>query len=59
MDIKKLEKVFLYHITDIENIPSMIEQDGLFCDNEIVRRKIKVHSAAYEEIKERRKHWLV
>lgn len=59
MDITKLDKIYLYHITDIGNIPSMIEQGGLLCDNEIVHRRIKIHSAAYEEIKERRRHWLV
>ncbi|WKZ40019.1 MAG: DUF4433 domain-containing protein [Anaerolineales bacterium] len=44
----------IYHITHIRNLPNIIQEGGLWCDAESVRRNIQPVEIAYTEIKERR-----
>ena len=44
----------IYHITHIRNLPNMINEGGLWCDSESVKRNLRPVEIAYTEIKERR-----
>ncbi len=47
-------EVWLFHITHIENLASIIEQGGLLSFNELQRRGIKGRSIAFKHLQERR-----
>jgi len=44
----------IYHITHIRNLPNIINDGGLWCDSESVRRNLQPVEIAYTEIKARR-----
>lgn len=44
----------IYHITHLRNLPNILNENGLWCDSESVKRNIKPVEIAYTEIKERR-----
>jgi hypothetical protein len=44
----------IFHITHIDNLPRVLGDNGLWCDNERKRRNIITRGIAYEAIKERR-----
>jgi hypothetical protein len=45
---------YIYHITHLRNLESILESDRIWCDNEIQTRSIETQGIAYEAIKERR-----
>ncbi len=44
----------IYHITHLRNLPNILQEGGLWCDAESVRRNIQPVEIAYTEIKGRR-----
>ena len=44
----------IYHITHLRNLPNILNENGLWCDAESVKRNIRPVEIAYTEIKERR-----
>ncbi len=44
----------IYHITHLRNLPNILNENGLWCDSESVKRNIRPVEIAYTEIKERR-----
>jgi len=44
----------IFHITNVANIPSILEQGGLWCDRERLQRCPKAVNIAYQDLKERR-----
>lgn len=44
----------IYHITHVRNLPSIVQQGGLYCDEERLRRKLRCVGIAHNHIKERR-----
>ena len=44
----------IYHITHIGNLSLIVEQDGLWCDTERLKRNLSVTGIAYQHIKDRR-----
>ncbi len=47
-----LAQVSIYHLTHIENLPSIIAMGGLGCTNQLARRSVSPHSSANPEIQE-------
>ena len=45
----------IYHITHIANLPSIVKDGGLWCDNERRHQRAIQVSIAYENLKERRR----
>ena len=50
---------YIYHITQIKNLKSIIKQDGLWCDTAMLRKSIKFKSIAYQTLKDERTYTLV
>ncbi|HXB59376.1 MAG TPA: DUF4433 domain-containing protein [Candidatus Acidoferrales bacterium] len=50
---------FIYHITHIENIPAILQEEGLVCDAEAGQRGLCKQSIAHAELKERRSRRMV
>jgi hypothetical protein len=48
------DKVYLYHLTSVENLPSIIESGGLCSKNRLVREQASYRNIAYTHIQERR-----
>ncbi len=46
--------VAIFHITNVANIPSILEQGGLWCDRERLERCPNAVNIAYQDLKERR-----
>lgn len=44
----------IYHITHIRNLPSILEQGGLWCDGEAARQRLCTVAIAHDHIKHRR-----
>jgi hypothetical protein len=44
----------IYHITHVDNLPGIVREGGLVCDQESVRRGLCSQSIAYAAIKQRR-----
>jgi hypothetical protein len=47
---------YIYHITHIENLPSILEHRGLWCDGEAAKQDLCEVSIAYDHLKQRRLH---
>lgn len=45
---------FIFHITHIENIPSVIAQNGLVCDSTALQNRMGYVKIGYDHIKQRR-----
>lgn len=45
---------YIYHITHLKNLKSILESDCIWCDSEIKTRSIETQGIAYEAIKQRR-----
>ena len=45
---------FIYHITHADNLPSIVQEEGLWCDNEMARRTLSHLGIAHAHIKARR-----
>lgn len=39
---------YIYHITHLKNLKSIIKQDGLWCDTEMLRQSITFKSIAHQ-----------
>jgi hypothetical protein len=48
------DKVYLYHLTAVENLPSIIESGGLCSKNRLAREQASYRNIAYTRIQERR-----
>lgn len=46
----------LYHITHLENLPSIVQSGGIWCDRERRQQGFKHQNIAHEHIKSRRSH---
>src|SRR5262245_34367144 len=46
--------IFIYHITHLRNLPSVLEEGGLWCDGEAARRGLCAVAIAHGHIKQRR-----
>jgi hypothetical protein len=44
----------IYHITHLRNIPNIIKDGGLWCDQVVMQRKLAYVSIAHQHIKDRR-----
>src|SRR4029079_3294236 len=44
----------IYHITHVRNLPSILEQGGLWCDGEAARQDLCATEIAHDHIKQRR-----
>jgi len=44
----------IYHITHINNLPSIIEAGGLWCDDEVAKGRVPATGIAHQHIKDRR-----
>ena len=45
---------YIYHVTHLRNLKSILESDCIWCDSEIKTRSIETQGIAYEAIKQRR-----
>src|ERR1700712_3277083 len=45
----------IYHITHVDNLPTIVREAGLVCDAEAERRGLCQQSIAYDSIKQRRR----
>ena len=44
----------IYHITHLRNLPNIIKDDGLWCDQVVMQRRLAYVSIAHQHIKDRR-----
>lgn len=49
----------IYHITHIHNLASVLEEDGLYCDNTLIERSLSSKRIGYSDLKERRARTMV
>ena len=49
----------IYHITHLDNLPSIVSQTGICCDRIEISQELATVSIAHEHIKERRRRRLV
>ena len=49
-----LQNIFIYHITDIDNLPSILKLGGLYSDAAIQNKNLPSAAIAYDHIKQRR-----
>lgn len=49
----------IYHITHIDNLPSIVNNGGLWCDNECLRHRTAQVNIAYQDLKARHRETLV
>ncbi len=49
----------IYHITSINNLPSILQMGCIWCDSEIHQQSVQVTNIAYQNIKDRRSSWPV
>lgn len=49
----------IYHLTQIANLPTIIQEGCLWCETETIRRGLRPTNIGYEHIKERRRKWTV
>lgn len=50
----ELGKTRIYHITDVENLPSVLAQGGLWSDAQVIARGLATNAIAHHHIKQRR-----
>lgn len=44
----------IYHITHLRNLPNIVKDGGLWCDQIVMQRKLAYVSIAHQHIKDRR-----
>lgn len=49
----------IYHITHINNLPSIIQAGGLWCDDEVAKGRVEATGIAHQHIKDRRANRIV
>lgn len=49
----------IYHLTQIDNLPLIIQEGCLWCETETINRGLRPTNIGYEHIKERRRNWPV
>ena len=57
--MKDPREIEILHITHIRNLPSIIANGGLYCDNERIKRAINNLTIAHQNIKDRRARRIV
>ena len=50
----KAKTTYIYHITHIQNLPKILKDECLWCDNERKEQNLETQGIAYDAIKERR-----
>jgi hypothetical protein len=54
-----MKKVLIYHITNLENLESIVSMGGLSCYNRLKAENIDYQNIAYERIQDRRADTIV
>jgi len=48
------QEISIYHIVHVDRLPSILQYNGLFCDAEIIRKRLSGTTIGFNNIKQRR-----